>query len=247
MKSLSVMASLVALLLIDGTLHGEGLIVDLPEDGTWAEFDLVEDRTGGPAGDVHVSGTLKVSSVGRDTREGEPCRWIEFVKTGKRNGRKFTDVDKLLLREKDLARTGTPLRYIAEAFHKSTAIENGKLLQSWDLDAETVAYFIGKLHLYLHGPFESPKKLDKTLIESKLGKLECEGISGHERRDDKRRGVVLDTTYTIRLHKSAPFGVVTCDCDEEIEADGKTFETITIKMKLSDFGKGAKSSIPEAK
>jgi hypothetical protein len=49
------------------------------------------------------------------------------------------------------------------------------------------------------------------------------------------------------MHKSAPFGVVTCDCDEKIEADKKTLETITIKMRLSDFGKGVKSSIPEAK
>jgi hypothetical protein len=64
--------------------------------------------------------------------------------------------------------------------------------------------------------------------------------------DDERRGVVYDRTYTIRLHKSAPFGVVTCECDEKIEADGKTSETIIIKMKLSDSGKGAKSSIPEA-
>jgi hypothetical protein len=51
----------------------------------------------------------------------------------------------------------------------------------------------------------------------------------------------------IRLHKDAPFGVVTWDAEMKLERDGKNLGIMANKATLSDFGNDAKSVIPEAK
>ena len=59
--------------------------------------------------------------------------------------------------------------------------------------------------------------------------------------------MTIDSTYSIRLHKKAPFGVVTWEAEAKVERDGQGLGTMTMKMKVLDFGTDAKSVIPDAK
>ena len=97
----------------------------------------------------------------------------------------------------------------------------------------------------MHGPYENIEKLEPLFIETKLGKLLCEGIKAHERTD--QGGALFDSTFTIRLHESAPFGVVAWEGKSKVEQNGKDLGSMTMKLKVKDFGKDAKSGIPEAK
>jgi hypothetical protein len=247
MKRLTAISCLSFWLMLTGSVHAEGLIYKLGDDGTWAKFDLEAKGTGLPDGDITVSGTLKISSVGSREISDEECRLIEIATDGKRNNQAFTDVDKLLIPEKLLTKNGAPIKHIIRAWHKSSTIADGKVLDTQDFDRQTAKYFLPKLTHYLHGPFENPQMLKSTVVESKLGPLECDGILARERGPARFANGTSDTQYTIRIHKDAPFGVVTWEAETKTEDGGKTVGTMTIKLKLSDLGNDAKTAIPDAK
>ena len=93
--------------------------------------------------------------------------------------------------------------------------------------------------MFLHKPFDNPQKLEKTLVESKLGKTECEGVKAME----TVRGMKI--TYEIRLHDKAPFGVVTHHSIVEIKQNEGT-AVLSTKLTLSDFGTDAQSALPNS-
>ena len=101
--------------------------------------------------------------------------------------------------------------------------------------------------MILHGPFDGPKRLNKVTVDSKLGKLECEGISAQDQTKFQDLKITHDSTYTIRLHQNAPFGVVAWEAKRNVERDGQFVATLTETMNLSDLGKDAKTAIPDAK
>jgi len=124
-------------------------------------------------------------------------------------------------------------------------MEARELRQIEDL-AGRGARYLQKLNPSLHGPFETIKELEAVRIDSKLGRLDCKGISANEKI--KQGGsVTIDSTYSIRLHKKAPFGVVTWESEGKVERDGQALGTMTLKMKIADVGTDAKSVIPRAK
>lgn len=231
--------------LVPATTLAEGLLYQLPEDGTWVRFDL--DVSGSETDGMMVTlvGTLKMSSVGTVDVNGERCRWIEVAIEASANDEPFTQVDKVLIPQKHLAAGKEPLKHVVEAWKKHSMIADGRPREIED-SAGRVARSLESLRPFLHGPFRKVKKLDKVPITTKLGKLECAGIRASE-VVDQSRGVTVDTTYTIRLHKKAPFGVVTWEAETTFEKDGDPLGTGTMELKLLDFGKDAKSAIPDAR
>ena len=190
-------------------------------------------------------GTLTLSSVGAAEVDGEACRWIEIDMAAKRDGQPFTVIHKLLIPEKHIGKGKEPLEHVLKAWFKHSMIADGTPRQIEDLKG-TGARQLAALRPFLHGPIKTSEKLDKVAVESKLGKLECEGITAQEKTDAGGNGS-YDSTYTIRLHATAPFGVVTYENTMKVERDGKSQGTMTGKMKLLDFGKDAKSALPDSK
>ncbi len=75
--------ALVAVMILSSGLataetRAGGLIHRLPKDGQWARFEteFVGTKNGRPA-PTQFKGTLTISSVGRETIDQKPCRWIE--------------------------------------------------------------------------------------------------------------------------------------------------------------------------
>ena len=74
----------VGLHLLPSTARSEGLIRKLPEDGVWARFEVEGRISHGTEASQRFdsTGSLTISSVGREVVKGEPCRWIEAKSQG---------------------------------------------------------------------------------------------------------------------------------------------------------------------
>src|SRR5262245_36230337 len=91
--------------------HADGLIYQLPKDGTGVTFD-VETKQTFEGREVTKTGKFSMRSVGQVTVDGEPCRWIEC-----RSSQKFANFDeimisKALIPEKHLGKGKSPLDHV---------------------------------------------------------------------------------------------------------------------------------------
>jgi hypothetical protein len=251
MKWLYAISSLVVCIFLTASACAEGLLYQLPDDGGWAKFEL-NARTVDPDGTekTTMSGTLTISSVGAIEVEGQRCRWIELVFHGTRIDEKvYTDVNKLLIPEKHLAQGEDPIKHVLKAWRMHSKNPGNAPIEIPDVQnpespgGQSVRR--DELRLFLHEPFLAPQNLGKATVEGEFGKLECMGISAQEH--SKNREVLRHSKFLIRLNNDVPFGVVTWRAEMKFEQDEKLLTTLTTIVKLLDFGKDAKSSIPESK
>ena len=214
---------LVLTALTAATARADGLLYQLPEDGAWAQFEV---RITNRAGSTRTA-QITMRSVGR-VQENEACRWIEL----KLPIEESTQVVKLLVPEKYLKEGQAPLDHV---------------VRGWRKLGDEVPVTLTNPHTFwllvlLPGPLDNVKKLDREVVESKLGRLECEGLTGrtHVKEED---GYEEDLAYTIRRHPKAPFGVVSCRFECKVLFGGKLKDVVNFQLKLTDFGKEAESEL----
>src|SRR5262249_45897375 len=160
--------------------------------------------------------------------------WIEFKLHLKDSGMEHTLIRKLLIPEKYLKRGENATEHVVRGWAK--------------YDHEAVARAVpvhGRWPAYLAGPLQDERKLGKQLVESKLGALMCEGVTGWMQY--KEGDVHMKVTFETRLHEKAPFGVVSCRMQFEMKRDGKVLQTVDATLKLTDFGKDAETALPDHK
>jgi hypothetical protein len=75
--------------------------------------------------------------------------------------------------------------------------------------------------------------------------LRCEGVTGWI--EYKEGDVHMKVTFETRLHERAPFGVMSCRMQFEMKRDGKVLQTVDATAKLADFGRDAKTALPDHK
>jgi hypothetical protein len=207
-----------------------GFVHRLPQDGGWAKYEQVgmrgDRKTGG--------GFLTISSVGRRMVDGMDCRWLELKSVWTQGDTTRTWIAKILVPEKDIA--GGVM---------------GRVLQGWikigdqdpvDIDGRHAP----GLNASIGGEMEEVKKLPKKMVASKLGRLECEGVTGKLMQETRPRGGSSKSTFEARLHKKAPFGTVTRRWQLDFVRDNKVVSTFTSASTLVDFGTGAKSELPRS-
>ena len=105
--------SVAIIALLPPVTFAEGLLYELPDDGHWVRFEMDGKGTEPDGTEIAIVGTLTMSSVGTTEIDGEKCRWIEIVADAKRAGEPFTDIDKLLIPEDQLAKGKEPLKNAA--------------------------------------------------------------------------------------------------------------------------------------
>lgn len=220
MRILIATAALVILPLMVKSSFAGGLLDRLPADGTWARFEYVNSV----GQNSTRKGSLWMASVGQTTVKGEACRWIEIRMDEKTLKFPINKTYKVLVPERHLGRGKCPLKHIIRAWSKS-GDRDAKVL-----DPENIA---GPLEIWLVSPLKDVEQLEEEVISSELGELACPGI--------KESGKLLDkeVEITTRLHPKAPFGVVTYEFRQKTDAG------FVSAMKLTDFGDGAKSRVPE--
>ena len=234
--------SLVLALPLLGAIYApalaDGLIYQLPADGAWVKFEMTA-QMGAPA-KVKMTATLRVASVGRGTEKGEPCRWIEIRLDPKNVDGGVTpdpEIVKALVPEKHLKKGGDPVAHVIRAWTR----RGDRTPRPLDGVADPKP---SPLLVVLAGPLQDVKDLKAAEVESKIGKLPCAGLTGRLDLKDSV-GETAKATVETRLHEKAPFGVVGSTWNlEGKNLEGKA-ETVTLELKLADFGEGATSELPD--
>jgi hypothetical protein len=229
----NLMATMFVLSVVAADLtFAEGIVCQLPEEGAWARFDI--DGAGvGPNGAVRVTvkGTQTIRCVGIEDVQGEPCRWIEvdtdstFERTGNAAG-KLHVVFKLLISEKHLAEGANPREGVRVAYHKQGDAP-AKRLDGAD------ARQVESMEELFHAPLETLKPLPTESVNAAGTTWECRGVEGRQATDAE-----VFSTVT-RLHKEAPFGVVTYSYDKRRLRDGQPAGGRSMSWKLAETGAGA--------
>jgi hypothetical protein len=227
--------TLVALLVMPSSAtRADGLIYKLPKDGTSVEFEMNGsfERNGET---MEFEGTFSMSSVGKETVDGEACRWIEFKMIWKREGDERAIRVKALVPEKQLAAGKSPFSHVKKTWFKQGDQEAKEITDFSDRDA-------GPLPSFLAGPFDDAKKLEAETIDSGLGKLKCKGVTGSMQFQQG----TLDHSYTFtnRLNDKAPFGVVASEMKFEMMSNGQLIGSGTMTIKVAKVGKDAATEIP---
>src|SRR5262245_12546429 len=224
-----------ACVLCPGVARADGLLYQLPEDGSWVRFDIQYTfKVDGMDKAGKGTGTMTMASVGKATEGTEACRWIEFKVQLKDIGPEQILIRKLLIPEKRLKKGENGTEHVVRGWAKFN-----------NEDVERAVPVHGRWPAYLAGPLRDEKKLEQQLVESKLGALMCEGVTGW--MEYKEGDVHMKVTFETRLHEKAPFGVVSCRMQFEMKRDGKVQQTVDATAKLVDFGKDAKTALPDHK
>src|SRR5262249_8257469 len=146
-------------LLVPRAGRAEGLLYQLPEDGSWVRFDVQYTfKVSGMEKAGLGTGTITMASVGKARVGSEPCRWIEFKMQLKDSGKEHTLIRKLLIPEKYLKKGENPTEHVVRGWAKFN-----------DEDVERAVPVHGRWPAFLAGPFQDEKKLEKQLVNSKLG------------------------------------------------------------------------------
>jgi hypothetical protein len=227
--------SVFILMMLAALARADGLIYQLPPDGTSARYDT--ESTATVDGQERTSkGSLTISSVGKAQVDGEDCRWIEIKSITRVNDTDRISITKCLIPEKFLAKGQSPGEKIVRGWSKfgdndvqelrDTAGPRGRLLP-----------------FYLAGPAAVTTDLDPIEVESKLGKLPCKGVSGEQefQRDNGSVGIKFEN----RLHEKAPFGLVSARWQIERRVNGQSMGQRTIKLVLADVNTTALSELPD--
>jgi len=221
--------------LTPGIARAEGLFYQLPEDGSWVRFDAKYTfKAAGMDRPGEGTGTMTMASVGKAVEGSEPCRWIEFNMRLKDTGPEQVLIRKLLIPEKYLKTGENATEHVVRGWAKFN-----------DEKVERAVPVHGRWPAYLAGPLQDEKKLDKQLVESKLGELKCDGVTGWIQY--KEGDVHMKVTFETRLHDKAPFGVVSSRMQFEMKRGGKVQQTVDATLTLTELGKDAKTALPDHK
>jgi hypothetical protein len=197
---------------------------------------------------VNIEGHQTFRSVGKESVDSLPCRWIEIDSEMKfkrerarpgaegAEGEDFTEVQKLLIPETFLTADADPRQHVRKAYIKDSA---GKL-RVLDL-AGADARMLESLDEIFHSPLKAPKKLEPIEIEIKQKTFKCEGFKAEVLQGNSNFAV------ETRYHDAAPFGVVTYQYVKTRLRGGTPAGSRSMSWRLVDFGNDAKSELPDAK
>jgi hypothetical protein len=233
------------------SVRADGLLYRLPEDGSWARYSARQAMTL-PKGDrVSADGTLTLASVGQEQVDNTACRWIEIVMEAKLPGgvRPTKSVFKALIPENRLSSGQDPLGYWVRGW-----VKMGEQ-QPQALTRELLANPAMMLNLLVCGPLRDAMELEAKAIETKLGKLTCEGLVGTRTlkgasvrvKDRKKTTGDIKVRMHNYFHDRAPFGVVSSHLDVAFPDLGDGKASTEIDLTLLDAGTGASSELPEQK
>lgn len=240
----SLLLTLIAFATSVSTAYADGLIFQLPKDGTWVQFNTDGSEIDGRDGDKEeFGGTITVSSVGTKTVKGEKCRWIEIRHTWQKSTRGDTDdrvrILKCLIPEKHLGRGKTPSKHVVRGWRVGYLGSKGKGRPHGVRRSDGSMDFGQPGGMILGGPLKNSKKLKAKSISTKLGKFQCKGLTGTF--DVKLGKRTAPYTLTVWLNEKVPFGVVRFKMVGK-EPDG---DVITFSGTVLAKGTRAESELPK--
>ena len=231
----------VVLALAANTAHADGLFFKLPKDGTWATYNSIRPE----------------SRAARRPSERDRPRGV-----GRAGQGRWTDLslDRTGCRRSTCGGEGTATSQGSAQIPDPRKVPHqgetpkDHVLRAWRKLGDGKPQTTEEPNPILAGPAKDAKHLDKLAVESKLGKLACEGVVGSieiQAPDATKIRCLMET----RLHPDAPFGLVTSHWAVTFMSTDKSKEgaratevgTMEMNLKLIDFGDKAVSEMPDAK
>jgi hypothetical protein len=218
------------------SLRADGLIYQLPEDGTWVRYKTTMTfSSGGKVGEV--TGRVTISSVGKRVTEDQgPCRWIEVASELSDGKAKQVSVGKFLIPETALVKGHNPRNFIVKAWGKDGAgvKEEGELPED-----------VGSmLDMLFHGPLDNSKPISEATVKTKLGELKAAGVSGTRTRKLGSDTETMQLTVAARNHEKVPFGVLDYATKYTVKG-GAAAQEGTMRLIYEDSGDKAVTKLPE--
>jgi hypothetical protein len=235
-------------------LHADGLLYRLPKDGTWVRYSakqIIAFPEQGKVEKMTAEGTLTLASVGQATVKGEACRWIEVVTQAKPStgGGEVKSIFKALIPERHLKTGGSPLMHWIKGWAKFGDQEPQELTK------ELLSNSAMTLNIIASGPLQDSKPLKRKVIETKLGKLTCEGVSGQlilkgasvsvKNGEVTRRDMKLSVENYFS--DKVPFGVAFSRMRAGVDMGEMPATLLEAEFILQAVGTDAKSQLPDRK
>jgi hypothetical protein len=176
-------------------------LYSLSPDGTRVEYKW----TAISRGEAKLSGTLRISSVGRKVVNGVPCRWVELCRETLLGDRTARHVRKALIREDAIGRHQPFADAVVDCLDMAP---DGSVTK---LSAPRTRDFLG---LGIHGLTAELKDVaDKEEVETKLGRFVTRHVSA--RGGDGARTLIYHAWLTDRV----PFGWAKLEVQEIVGSE----------------------------
>ena len=231
-----------------GVAEGAGLIFKLPKDGSWAIYEgllsqKADARGLAPKVDSTLKTTFYIASVGQVTINKQPCRWIEIqfdisVNTtdpASKETPKYAviqrELSKVLIPEKYLVQGELPLDHFVRAWRSIHDSEPWLVTRRKDLDDSALGFLNARWRE------EDVTHLEKAEVESKLGKVACDGVEVTPTAPD---APTVKGSARLWFHPRSPFGLVSADWAAEGPGESGSWS-----LKLVDFGENATTKMPK--
>jgi RNase P/RNase MRP subunit p29 len=244
-------------LLAGAPARADGLVFQLPPDGTWARYTMKTEATFGLKGrapqKVTIDGTLTLSSVGELLRNEQKCRWLELKVESQGQGVHPKLLLKLLIPEDYLRRGHDPLSHAVLTFFNPKPVDRIASLESFiDEGVNRIQYEIDRFRDVFPKPLDNARSLKRETVDTPAGKFEdCEIVSGTSGYDGpllNNGRSVFKAGYRLVLHPRAPFGVVAMQTEmegAEIGRRGRVSLTAKKTLTLTTTGKKAVSELQQ--
>ena len=211
----------------------------LPEDGSWVAYHLTQHADRNGQINDNIAGTLKIKSVGREEVDGVSCRWIEFEFAPENPAEVEKEwVVKDLIPESEIGFGKDTLHNILKGWSRNSRKE----IQPRDAFPSFVD------HREYPGNWESEDcEKPASVFKYQQGELALDPpIAGHSQYKNDR--LFIKTHNTLWRHSDVPFGTVKVQQRMEMRTaeDEPVFKSYIRELELIDFGKGAKSALPNS-
>ncbi len=181
----TLLTALVFVSLSPAWLYADGLLLDLPPEGTAVKYELRQTGIAhfyekGMDGEpqkipMNVEGTMQLANVGSDVVAGLQCRWLEIERDRKRGDERHYSLTKILVPQVDFSRKGDPF---ARAFRilRTTDREAAPHLVLSAVERQEI---LTELNEFTTSSPSTLNRVNSELraqeIELPRGKLNCDG------------------------------------------------------------------------
>lgn len=221
-------------------LFGDGLIHQLPKDGTWVRFDVTGEGLA-PGGEVRatIMGSVTIKSVGQEEVEGTACRWIEIetemnlqAVRGPRSKR--LESFKLLIPEKNLATGQNPLAHAIKGWRKDRTNSVTEL----DLKNNNVPGF-QNLEELLNGGMTKSEKTEGVERKLPARTYKCTHVNGKEESESGDVEIAIQSWLTNEV----PFGIVAYRYTKMRKREKESLGGRWMELTFVESGTDAKSTV----
>ncbi|MDB5391764.1 MAG: hypothetical protein JWM11_7410 [Planctomycetaceae bacterium] len=207
--------------------RADALVQNLPADGSWISFHVIL-----KVEDQEVRAVWSIRSVGVKTVDGVPCRWIELESV---EGPKHM-IFKLQIPEKEFGKGKNPLGSARKVWAKFPGDAPAK-------EYSNLAEVDLPLSIIIEGPTADIKRrADKEPIKWQNGQFDSDVFEGVHRKE--LFGSKYELTHVVWKHADVPFGVTAMKQTLKMQF-GEQSRLGKLDMSLKEFGKDAKSALPQ--